>query len=72
MKQKETLNVSEQELRVMLEGVRHKLFTLKLDAQSAHVKDYSQFKKLRRTCARVLTHLRQKELATHGSAHKQN
>jgi ribosomal protein L29 len=58
---------SEKELREGLEKVRAALFTLKLDAQTAHVKDYSQFKKLRRACARTLTHLRHKE-STHGTS----
>ena len=36
------------------------LFTLRLNATTAHVKDYSQFKKLRKNLARALTYLRQK------------
>jgi ribosomal protein L29 len=73
MKQeKETLNhLGEQELKAKLDEYRRALFMLKLDAQSAHVKDYSQFSKLRKSCARVLTHMRQKELGTHGTASKQ-
>lgn len=63
------MNVTDKELRTKLEECRRALFALKLDAQSAHVKDYSQFKKLRRSCAQILTALRQKELATH-DAHK--
>jgi ribosomal protein L29 len=70
MKQeKETLNhLSEQELKVKLDECRRALFMLKLDAQSAHVKDYSQFGKLRQRCARVLTQLRQKELGINGTS----
>lgn len=69
MKQeKETLTqLSVQELHVKLDECRRALFTLRLDAQSGHVKDYSKFGKLRKGCARILTHIRQKELGSHGT-----
>ncbi len=35
--------------------LRKELFTLGLNASTAHVKDYSQFKKLRKNIARVST-----------------
>jgi ribosomal protein L29 len=67
-KEKNTLaGLNEKELKAYAEKCRQALFTLKLNAQSAHVKDYSQFKKLRRECARTLTHLRHKELTSHGT-----
>jgi ribosomal protein L29 len=47
-------------LSAKLNDLRRELFTLRLNAATAHVKDYSQYKKLRRDVARVLTYLRQK------------
>ena len=57
--------------QVNLDQIKRALFSLKLEAQSGHVKDYSQFKKLRKACAQILTLQRQKELATN-DARKQN
>lgn len=37
---------------------RDELFTLRLNASTAHVKDYSRFKTLRKRVARMLTVLR--------------
>jgi ribosomal protein L29 len=49
------------ELKVRLDATRRELFNIQLNATTAHVKDYSQFKKLRKNIARVLTFARQKE-----------
>ncbi len=48
-------------LKVKLEAVRRELFNIQLNATTAHVKDYSQFKKLKKDVARVLTFATQKE-----------
>lgn len=48
-------------LREKLDSLRRDLFSTKLNAMTAHVKDYSQFKKLKRSIARALTILHQKE-----------
>lgn len=48
-------------LKARLDGARRELFKLKINVATAHVKDYSQFKKNKRTIARILTFLRQKE-----------
>lgn len=40
--------------------LRRELFNLKLNAATAHVKDYSQFGKLRKDVARIATYLRQR------------
>lgn len=40
---------------------RRSLFSTKLNASTAHVKDYSQFKKLRKNIARTLTLITQKK-----------
>ncbi len=48
------------ELKVKLNSVRNELFNIKFNASRAHIEDSSQFKKLRRNIAQVLTYLRQK------------
>ena len=45
------------ELQERLMQLRRQLFSLKLNATTAHIKDYSLFKKLRRDIARVATRL---------------
>lgn len=40
---------------------RTNLFKLRLASTTGHVKDYSQFKKLKRNLARALTYLSQKQ-----------
>ena len=47
-------------LTAKLNDTRRELFSLRLNATAAHVKDYSQYKKLRRNVARILTYLRMK------------
>ena len=49
-----------QELLTKLDGYRREEFTLRLNSSTSHVKDYSQFAKLRHNIARVLTSLRLK------------
>jgi ribosomal protein L29 len=41
------------ELNIKLEALRRELFSLRLNSATAHIKDYSQFKKLRASIARV-------------------
>ena len=56
----ELVHMSEAELRGKLDGMQRELFSLRLNASTAHVKDYSLFKKLRKDIARMSTILRQK------------
>ena len=56
----EIKNMGEKELIVKLDALRRELFTVRLNTTTAHVKDYSQFKKARKNIARVLTSLRLK------------
>ena len=49
------------ELQKKLNEFRRKLLNLTLNTSTTHVKDYSQFKKLRSNIARVLTYIRQKK-----------
>jgi ribosomal protein L29 len=51
---------NEQALVAKLDAARRELFRMKINVATAHVKDYSQFKKSRRNIARILTYLRQK------------
>ncbi len=43
------------QLREKLDQLRRELFSLRLNSQTAHVKDHSLFQKLRKDIARVLT-----------------
>jgi len=44
-----------EELVKRIDTLERELFSLRLNASTAHVKDYSQFGKLRRQIARALT-----------------
>ena len=48
-------------LKEKVEQLRKELFRLRINASTAHVKDYSQFEKLRKNIARALTVISQKE-----------
>ncbi len=56
---KKLSQMSKKELSEQLASYRRELFGAHLNSATAHVKDYSQFKKLRRNIARVLTFLNQ-------------
>lgn len=58
----EFTQMSVEQLTEKLEHLRRELFSLRLNASTAHIKDYSQFKKIRRNIARVLTVMGQKEI----------
>ena len=49
-----------EQLAEKVNSLRRDLFGLKLNAVNTHVKDYSQFSKLRKDIARALTYLHQK------------
>lgn len=51
------------DLHATLDQLRRNLFGLRLNSLTAHIKDYSQFKKLRKNIARILTQLHKKECA---------
>jgi ribosomal protein L29 len=48
------------DLQVKLDLLQRELFNVRLHSSTAHVKDYSQFKKLRRSIARIKTYMQQK------------
>ena len=52
-----------QELHDKTEGLRRELFSLRLQGRTSHVKDNSQYKKLRKGIARALTIKTEKEEA---------
>jgi len=63
--EKEKLSaLSIDELKNEVTQLRKEFFNLKLNASTMHLKDYSQFKKLRVSISRALTYLRQRELAS--------
>jgi len=64
-KEREQLKVlSEKDLQEKANGLKRELFSIRLNSMTAHVKDYSQFKKLRRSVARALTFLNKKSLSS--------
>ena len=61
-KEREELkDLSLNELRVRVETLRKELFSLNLNASTTHIKDYSQFDKLKKGVARALTYLHQRQ-----------
>lgn len=59
---KELAGLSVTDLKTKVDAWRHELFSLSINAKTSHVKDYSQFYKLRKNIARAMTYLRQHEL----------
>jgi len=54
--------LSELELIAKADDLRRELFSLRLHSKTSPVENFTQFKKLRRNIARVLTYLRQKNV----------
>jgi len=65
---KELEQLDSGDLRVTLDQLRRNLFGLRLNSLTAHIKDYSQFKKLRKDIARIMTQLHKKECANVSSS----
>lgn len=59
---KEIALLSVVDLKEKLNNMRRELFSLRLNASVAHLKDHSHFFKLRGNIARILTVLREKEM----------
>jgi len=55
----ELKKMTDEELVKKFHELSRELFNIKLNAATAHFKDYSQFNKLRKDVARVATYLRQ-------------
>lgn len=60
----ELKGLTEQEVQVKVEGWRRELFGLRLNSRTSHVKDYSQFKTLRKNIARGLTFLNTQQFSS--------
>jgi ribosomal protein L29 len=56
----ELKQLNQQELITRVDALRRELFSLTLNSKTSHVKDNSQFKKIRKNLARALTYLGQK------------
>ena len=56
----ELKQLNQQELLIRVDALRREFFSLSLNAKTAHVKDHSQFQKVRKNLARALTYLHQK------------
>lgn len=56
---KELKNLNAADLMVKEITLRQELFSYNLNTTTGHVKDYSQFKKLRKNIARAMTYRRQ-------------
>ena len=55
----ELKQLNKEQLITKIEQLRRDKLTLRLNSVTAHVKDYSQFKKIRKNLARALTYARQ-------------
>jgi large subunit ribosomal protein L29 len=62
--------MSVEDLRNQLEGTRRDLFGLRLNTATSQVKDFSQYKKLRKHIARVMTAMRAKDESSSSIAKK--
>lgn len=63
----ELKKLDSKQLQEKLENLRRELFSVRLNAQTSHVKDNSQFKQFRKDIARVLTFMKQKDLQENAS-----
>lgn len=54
--------LSTEELESKIAALKQELFSLRVDVATTHVKDYSQFKKIRKNIARLLTYRRHKDV----------
>lgn len=61
-KEREQLkNMSAADLENKFNELKKELFSLRLNSMTTHIKDYSQFSKLKKSVARVLTLLNEKK-----------
>ena len=63
--------LSAEDLQKKLDGTRQDLFGLRLNTATSQVKDCSQYKKLRKQIARILTVMQSKEIEVQSVARKQ-
>lgn len=60
----ELSQLSLNDLKEKIDALRRELFSLRINAATAHVKDYSQYKKIRKDIARALTDLGHRDKMT--------
>jgi ribosomal protein L29 len=60
MKKQDMLALSFSRMKEVLEDTRRELFSMRLNATTARVKDYSLFKKKRKEIAQLLTYMKQR------------
>lgn len=58
-KELKELNIAD--LRAKIVAMQQELFSYRLNSATTHIKDYSQYKKVRGNIARGLTYLKQKQ-----------
>jgi len=64
-KEKEELKkLNTTQIKEKIESYRRELFSLKLTSATSHIKDNSQYRKLRKNIARALTYLHKSEATT--------
>ncbi|MBK7404479.1 MAG: 50S ribosomal protein L29 [Phycisphaerales bacterium] len=63
MTSEELKKMRDEEIGIELKRLREKLFTLRSQAVTEKIEDISQFKKIRRDVARLLTEQRAREMA---------
>jgi len=63
--------LSAEDLQKKLDGTRKDLFGLHINTATTHVKDCSQYKKLRKQIARILTVMQSKETKLQSVVRKQ-
>jgi large subunit ribosomal protein L29 len=59
----ELRNLSEEELAARLDEMKQELFTLRFQRESGQLEDMSRIRKTRREVARIMTVIRERELA---------
>ena len=57
----ELKKLNAQQLQEKFDQLKRELFSLRLNAQTAHIKNHAQFKQLRKNIARVKTFMNQQE-----------
>ena len=67
MKAKEVHGMGNDEITVELDRLRRRLFDLRVQTVTEKIEDPSQFKKVRRDIARLLTERRAREIAKGGA-----
>lgn len=71
MQARELRNLTDEELVVELDDTKSELFNLRFQRESGQLEDMSRFRALRRDVARILTIIRERELAAEIAAQEE-